>query len=200
MIENKNNARYQATHDKLKETYKDLLMTSKDGRVSVSKIVAQAKVNRKTFYIHFEVIEDLIEEIADDLAEKMVLECQKINFSEQENFFPKLYHTFFSSMVDEIDFHQFVITDRKAFFIYQDMMRLFTDKMAAFYSDKLDLDDQRLELMIAYVSSGFMMLYRKWLFSGKQLTEAELMAFSDQLLKHGLLETIEIFKEHNESI
>ena len=67
----KNNQRYLHTHEKLQQTFIQLLSKKPLNTITVSEICTAAKVNRATFYIHFTDIYDLMEKIEAEMSEKL---------------------------------------------------------------------------------------------------------------------------------
>lgn len=182
---NQKNARYQATHERLKQIVKEAMMEDPEQKITVAMITKRAEVNRKTFYLHFEVIEDLFEEVARDLATILAQKCQELTI-DAPDYVAGNFNVFFSSINEDLSFHQLVITSKQAFFLYEDMMRYFVEDMADYYEDKLGLDRTTLKLLLSYISSGFMMLYRKWLWTGKPLSEGQLISLSQELVMGSL--------------
>ena len=65
---NKNDARYIRTHQALQAAFEELIMNSDPGKINVSSITQAANVNRRTFYLHYETVDDMFDELADKLA------------------------------------------------------------------------------------------------------------------------------------
>lgn len=70
---NKNDARYIRTHKALQDAFENLIMNSKPGSINVSSITQAADVNRRTFYLHYETVDDMFDELADKLADELSL-------------------------------------------------------------------------------------------------------------------------------
>ena len=65
---NKNDARYIRTHKALQDAFEKLIIDSDPGKINVSSITHAANVNRRTFYLHFDTIEDMFDELAEKIA------------------------------------------------------------------------------------------------------------------------------------
>lgn len=67
--------RVQRTESAIKTAYESLLQESDGKRIRVSDLTARAGINRKTFYLHYDTIEDLeasyVEDISDDLETRL---------------------------------------------------------------------------------------------------------------------------------
>ena len=65
---NKNDARYIRTHEALQDAFKRLIIDSDPRKINVSSITQAANVNRRTFYLHFETVDEMFDELAAELA------------------------------------------------------------------------------------------------------------------------------------
>ena len=68
----KNNARAKASIEKLKTTLLDLLKSGNIKSITVLKLCTLAKVNRTTFYSHFDHIDDIVMLVSQDLITTVV--------------------------------------------------------------------------------------------------------------------------------
>ena len=64
----KNNSRYKMSSEKIETAFLTLLTTHKYQEISISQICQQAKINRSTFYCHYNDINDLIIKIENKFA------------------------------------------------------------------------------------------------------------------------------------
>lgn len=69
---NKNDLRYRKCHELIHETFYRLLKENKLTTISVKDIVKEARINRSTFYAHFEDKYALLNEYEDMLVLKMM--------------------------------------------------------------------------------------------------------------------------------
>lgn len=64
-------ARTIKTKQRIQETLHQMIMQYKYGQVTVSELARQAKINRKTFYLHYDTIESAFDELATNMAHKI---------------------------------------------------------------------------------------------------------------------------------
>ncbi len=67
----KNNARSQATHERIKSVFLDLSIHKDAWEISVREICEAAQINRSSFYLHFQDVLGLIEELDRDMKERL---------------------------------------------------------------------------------------------------------------------------------
>lgn len=71
-IMNKNDLRYRKCHELIHKTFDGLLKENKFATISVKDIVKEARINRSTFYAHFEDKYALLNEYENNLVLKMI--------------------------------------------------------------------------------------------------------------------------------
>ena len=79
---NKNDARYLRTHEALQDAFKRLIIDSDPRKINVSSITQAANVNRRTFYLHFETVDEMFDELAAELARDLGTKISVSSWSE----------------------------------------------------------------------------------------------------------------------
>lgn len=69
---NKNESKYFNTAIKMDETFLELLEKKDFSYITVKEICEKAKVNRSTFYLHYETLEDLLSECVEHMNEQFL--------------------------------------------------------------------------------------------------------------------------------
>lgn len=69
---NKNESRYFNTAAKMDESFLEILEKKDFSYITVKEICEKAKVNRSTFYLHYETMEDLLSESVEYMNERFV--------------------------------------------------------------------------------------------------------------------------------
>ncbi|MBQ7642259.1 MAG: TetR/AcrR family transcriptional regulator [Acholeplasmatales bacterium] len=62
--------RYEKKELLMKETFKELLSNKYYEDITVQELTNKAKIDRKTFYLHYNTLDDLLKSIQNDLANK----------------------------------------------------------------------------------------------------------------------------------
>ena len=77
----KSDKRYVSTHNKIKKTFEQLVLTHAYGDITVSMLVREVGINRKTFYLHYPSLEALMDELVESIAEEIVtyMQLQKLH-------------------------------------------------------------------------------------------------------------------------
>ncbi|MDK2865998.1 MAG: hypothetical protein PWP51_272 [Clostridiales bacterium] len=69
----KKDLRFQKTHNAIQDAFRTLMMKKDYEKITVKELCELAKINRKTFYLHYHTLDDLIETLERELAESILL-------------------------------------------------------------------------------------------------------------------------------
>ena len=72
--------RVAKTMEMIRQAYFDLILEKGGKRVTVSEIARKANIDRKTFYLHYQSTEEIIEEFAEEKTSEMLLRLTTNSF------------------------------------------------------------------------------------------------------------------------
>ncbi len=70
MKEYKKDLRYKKTHEAIQLHFRELLKTTPYEKISVTSLAKNAGINRKTFYLHYGTLDDLLQELGREIVSK----------------------------------------------------------------------------------------------------------------------------------
>ena len=152
------------------------LMTEKPSRsISVRELAERADINRGTFYIHYKDVGDLLQQLEDEMAERLITVCRKHAHNSGEgsafHYLADLYH--FAK--DNADLCLVLLgpngdrayTERICGILRDHFLR---DFVARFYAG----DPERLSYFCHFIVSGNLSLTLEWLQGGAKETPEEM--------------------------
>ncbi len=172
--------RVQKTNESLQLAFRKLAKTTSFRDITVKALTETAHINRKTFYLHYDSIEDfsntVVDEIADKLLEVMIEKPLHETLSQSGYIIDKVFDFFRNSR----DFYTLMMTSDD----YSFLSRKVGSKVSAGFSEAIyqEFDISKLD---AYICSSFlirntMMMFR--LYNGNQV-ELDETEFRDRLLR-----------------
>lgn len=60
------------TKEHIRHVLEEMIIEKDYPQITISELMHRAKLNRKTFYLHYESISSIFEELADDISEKII--------------------------------------------------------------------------------------------------------------------------------
>ncbi|MFC6324195.1 TetR/AcrR family transcriptional regulator [Companilactobacillus baiquanensis] len=172
--------RVQRTNQALKKSFRDLSKIHKYRDITVKELTDNAKINRKTFYLHYDSIDDFVNTFAGELADQL------LEIIAGKSLHDTLTHPadLFDGIVDYFeqsrDFYSFVLTSDDYSFLSRKVERLVCDGFASALKESFNITQ-----IDAYISASFMirntlMLFRLYEKGQVQLTKEE---FKDRLIR-----------------
>ncbi|AIQ57066.1 TetR/AcrR family transcriptional regulator [Paenibacillus borealis] len=120
------------TRQLLRDAVIDLMEEMSIEKISVNRIAERAKINRVTFYLHYRDIPDMLEKMADDMAEDVLqvvsgyMENPEAAEGEQWPMLERLL----THIAENAKFYKIVLTSRKSTIFTDRLFKLMADIIA----------------------------------------------------------------------
>ena len=159
MYRTSNDLRFVKNREALQRAYIDLVKQKGTDTITVKELTERARVNRMTFYSHYDTVGDILTEYVDELTATILAACAE----QGDAGVAALFETATGCMRQEIDFfrlvarsdgfEQFRSSFRSAF------RRIFAKKLRG----ETEPDGMHLALTADMVASGVTYAYLDWL-------------------------------------
>ncbi len=168
------------------------LMSEKDiANITITEIAGDADINRKTFYAHYRDLYDILDEIENDLIEKLFhildnADIVKIMY----NPYP-LFKELTSEINKDFDFYKFLLQSKDYNSLLNKIQGIIKDKFIELTKNTIKIDGDLLYFMIDFVSSGITSVYKEWFRSDRNISLEQLAKSISILIGSGLNSLIE---------
>lgn len=129
--------RIQRTHEAIKTAFEDLVTENNNKKITVSLLTKRANINRKTFYLHYDDIEDLKNSYVDEISDSLIDALIQHSIDEYIAHRGLLLDTFANFFVNNRQFYSFVLTNNN----YSATARLVQQKVNATMANYLQKYD-----------------------------------------------------------
>lgn len=191
--EKKKDLRIRRTKEAIRETFKKMVCEMPYEKITVKEIAERAKINRNTFYLHYETIDDVLKEIQSDYSERYMKIISGYNLIQDQK---EIVRTFFEFMEVQDDFFKKITCDSRFDYIREKMQR----KVMANTEPKTEKTqrteresgsgtigkDKAVKNIVRAFSSTSLNLYRQWTEDGKKIPLQEAIELSATLLENGM--------------
>lgn len=191
--EKKKDLRIRRTKEAIRETFKEMVCEMPYEKITVKEIAERAKINRNTFYLHYETIDDVLKEIQSDYSERYMKIISGYNLIHDQK---EIVRTFFEFMEAQDDFFKKITCDSRFDYIREKMQR----KVMANTEPKTEKTqrteratgsgtigkDEAVKNIVRAFSSTSLNLYRQWTEDGKKIPLQEAIELSATLLENGM--------------
>lgn len=158
-IMNKNDLRYRATEKLICDAYIKLSNNNNGSKITVTDLVNEAHINRGTFYLHYENVDD----VCKDIANRFLNECIDILLLDGELSLKKEYIT---NILDYIknnkNYVNFIIQDKFKTFIADKIIEFVKDEIIKKYSKILNFKEEDVKPLVTYMVFGSVALIIGW--------------------------------------
>ena len=158
----KEDRRIGKTLKSIREAIIDLIEEKDIPQITVKELAERANINRKTFYMHYSSIEDILDKIENEIIEKFLSVLNKYDFF-QEKFDQ---YAFFNSLNDVInedfDFYKKLISANSYNFLLIKVKKILKDTIIERFDKKLNTNKEVLNLYAEFAASGVMSMYIEW--------------------------------------
>lgn len=168
--------RVQKTKAAIREAFLSLLKKKRAEEITVTELAQEANIERKTFYLHYNNINDIIDEI-ETVVIDMIAEGTKGLSVNSREFFAALT----GIMSENFDYFALIMKD-PAYMTYQNRSQnILRSALMEHYRKTTDLDHDHLELYADFYAAGISSIYIHWMQYGQKLSLDDLTDFVYQM-------------------
>jgi len=172
--------RVQKTNEALQLAFRKLAKTTSYRNITVKQLTETAQINRKTFYLHYDSIEDfsntVVDEIADQLLQIITEKPMNESFSENGYVFDHVFDFFKESR----DFYTFMMTsDDYSFLASKVEYKVAAGMSQAIYRD-FDISKLDSYICASFLIRNTLMLFR--IFSDEEV-KLDKSVFRDRFIR-----------------
>jgi AcrR family transcriptional regulator len=168
------------------------LMIEKDiSNITITEIAEEADINRKTFYAHYRDLYDILDEIENDLIEKLfrILDNADI-LKSMYNPYP-LFKELTSEINKDFEFYKLLVQSKNYNSLLNKIQGVFKERFLELSNGTIKTDKEILSFIIDFISSGITSVYKEWFSSDRNVSLEQLTKSLSILIGNGLNSLIE---------
>ena len=174
------------TKKNIRQTFLQLLSEKSLTQLTVKELSEQADINRKTFYMYYSNIEDILSELEDELVLKLVHVFEKELFQKEMfdsySFFENLNRT----IQEDIGLYRILNHSDLLPHLIQRAKNALIEVFFRKYNISADSDNERYILYAEYAASGILSMYTKWFSRDFHMSLEELTRTAAEITLYGL--------------
>jgi AcrR family transcriptional regulator len=178
--------RIQKTKNAIQDAYFSILSEKKTSRVTIAEIARKANIDRKTFYLHYNSIEDFIREFSKHKINDLIFALKENNFFEQPFDVVRLFSIMNTFIEQDIDFYRHIAINENCAFFWDQIREILISFMRDVYSEMIDLSPEHFDIYACYISTGFITIYQRWLKKEISISLEELGRITGEMTYFGI--------------
>ena len=185
VITNSSDPRVIKTKKQFKEAFKELILLYDDFmNITVKELCDKAGLNRKTFYLHYKQVDELLVEIQNEYIEEFYRRTKNYDFYEDAE---QVIRVYFEMNESDPSYRKIAVTS--VYFFTREMSR---KKTVDFLSEKgmdfnsVSTNPALMDFLQYYYDMGVYIMYKRWVLKNHPLPMDEIIALTAKLLKNGV--------------
>lgn len=155
--------RYECT-DKIIENALLKLLEEKDiNHITIQELCKIVKINRSTFYAHYQDIYSLLDKIDNKLSMELIKRFEKNSFSYSDVDFIKYINLFLEFASENKVFYMNFVNSQQKFPISRGFDKLYNSFVVPYYESKGIYSENEIMYHFVFIQAGFTMVLKKWL-------------------------------------
>ena len=185
-MKNPNDKRVIKTRKLIIETFKSMIIEMEYSDITIKNLAERANINRKTFYAHFECIEDVLNELSEEIADVLYKNMEKVGMFDSPNI-EKFVMAMTATAEENFDLYKKIMVANSYRFFIRNIKNLF--KNSVFTNNvtvALNCTNDELDLCSEFIASGFAKIYKEWMENPRDITPKRIAEIAGKMTFYGL--------------
>lgn len=175
--------RVQKTIEAIHKAFEEMLYEMNYEKITVKELCERAKINKKTFYRYYAVLDDLLAELQGLFTQEYLKRIENYKVPEDLD---KINREFFLYSVEKGPLYEKITCSESYDYIRSKMVN---DVMNSKWGQSTWLqllEPSKQAVLLEFIQSASMSVYRKWVADGKKIPLRDMIELSNQLLCSGV--------------
>ncbi|WP_094606178.1 hypothetical protein SPSIL_040190 [Sporomusa silvacetica DSM 10669] len=188
----KNDLRILRTQKAIRQTFHEMLSEMDYEKINIKELTERACINRRTFYLHYSSLDELLEEFMDELVENYVSRTHNMNGLSE---LPEIARQFLLFFAQQDSLHEKIICSPNFRYISDRINRKIIEHNESHIDNFGSMDSYTKNIIVTYLNTTALEIYRRWVSDKKRIPLDELIQLAIQLICHGAMSLPEYLKE-----
>lgn len=177
-----NDPRYIRCEELLRDTLKVMIEKNNFNEITITNLCKKAGLNRKTFYLHYNNIEELLFATLNELNDNIKSKIKNIDI----NNLKELLSIYLRFIETENIFYERIIANDNYSYILNRNLKNFFNSIHDLYKPLRNIEKNKQNLIITFINNTFFSLYKEWVLTGKNISVNELVELMSNLINNGI--------------
>ena len=179
----KEDLRIRRTKEAIRRTFEEMICEMDYDEITVKELTERAMINRKTFYLHYETLDDLLKELQDEIVNSFI--SQDISYRSIEDI--RLIIRYFFEYAEKMPkLNERLLCAGSYAVIGEQINAKIMAYRAEKYSGSFSKNLYEDHLVFAYIAANSPILYRQWVKDGKIMPLEDLITAATKLICNGI--------------
>lgn len=183
LLDGTEDLRIQKTIETIQNTFEKMICEMDYEKITVKELCERARINKKTFYRYYDVLDDLLAELQNMMTQEYLERIANYRIPEELD---KINREFFLYSVEKGMVYEKITCSGSYNYIRNTMVN---NVMRSTWGESTWLqllDTSKQNILLGFVQSASVEMYRRWVTDGKKIPLEEIIEISNQLLCAGV--------------
>ena len=179
--------RVRRTIDSIKNVFEQMICEMDYGKIRVTELCSRAMINKKTFYVYYPTLDDLLAEIQSEYSAEYIERIKNFRLPDELD---KVNRAFFLYSEEKgLDYEKITCAGSSSYqYIRSGMMKEVNDSGWGSSKKYQALSDFEKTALMNFVNNAVLGIYKQWVEDGKQQSVEEIIALTNRLVLGGVHE------------
>ena len=181
--ERKEDLRIQRTREAIRTTFEDMICEMDYEQISIKELAQRARINRKTFYLHYNTLDDLLREIQNEMAQNFIKRTQGL---ERPRDMDKITREFFLCSEELGKLGERITCSGNYKYISRKITNDIMNQTWKTDSRSSSVNPYIQNVVMTYVAQSTLEIYKQWIADGKKIPIEDIINIATQLICNGV--------------
>ncbi|MDO4322144.1 MAG: TetR/AcrR family transcriptional regulator [Lachnospiraceae bacterium] len=155
--------RIEKTKKSIREAYFELLMKNSSHKITIAEIARMANIDRKTFYLHYDTVDDIVQDFAQDKINEVVFYLKKSYTADRPIDVHILFEILNKVLEENMDIFRTIALNQKYDHFFDRLKELFVTILINDYQSYFGFSEVEFRIFADYFVSGILSVYMLWI-------------------------------------
>ena len=179
----KEDLRVIRTKEAIRKTFEEMICEMDYEQISIKELTERARINRKTFYLHYSSLDDLLRELQNEMAKNFIRRTQGL---ERPRDMDKITREFFLVSESAGRLHERLMCSGSYHYISRRITNEIMSETWGTDGKQRNVDPYVQNIIMTFVSQSTIEIYKQWVADGKKIPLEEIIALTTKLICSGV--------------
>ncbi|MDO5397406.1 MAG: hypothetical protein Q4G33_05700 [bacterium] len=171
------------TKKAIRETFEEMICEMDYEEISIKELTARAEINRKTFYLHYQDLDELLTELQNEIVAAFIKrEASYADMTDIKN----LIRLYFESTVHQSKLHEKLICSGSYQKFHEAVNRRIMEYRREANRGIFGMDELSENFIFSFYGANSTLLYRQWVEDGKKMPMEDAIQLATKLICNGM--------------
>jgi len=177
--------RIMKTREAIKTSYFQLLKEKPEGRITVAELTRLANIDRKTFYLHYTCVEDILTDFCDEKVQELLDRLKGTGFLEDPLKLNIIFEVLNNILEEDMDYYR-LLSLRNYHIFWERIHEIMVQALIHVYSDKVNVSRKEMKIYCDFFVSGMIHIYQDFLNSSDEFSSEQLGRIVLDIARNGV--------------